>query len=237
LKQKLLEGGFDEREVNETVVELDKRQPQQPPKMGGMPPANLGLQRTPATNTSPQLQQGPQPENKGDSKPLPKDNNMGEKKEGMVRDKKGSGKWIKIGAWIGVVMLILALTLVILQFVLDGGLAKILSGTIILSVFLVFFILLFFLYYFGFYKIGQHVDSGKLRFSSISIVILLLIIMALALVGQMMASDPLGGLSSSQKIIAYSDGGLIFILMIMQLIFSIGLVGIKDKVKYSKADL
>lgn len=213
LKQKLLEGGFDEREVNEAAGELDKQMPSQQPAMNmpGQPSNSVQVKKGIEGN---------------DAKPLPRDG-MATKPE-SAEGKKAPGKWMKIAGWFGIAMLLLIIVTGILEGIIEEGVLINLSESITFSIIaLVIFIFLTFFYYYGFYKMGQSASSGKFRFSSIAVVILLLLILIVGLAAQMT--------EAIQEAMMYVAFGLILILGIMQLIFSLGLIGIGGKVKFAKS--
>jgi hypothetical protein len=225
LKQKLLEGGFSEKDVTEAVDFVE------------------GIKQP--TNTSLGLGSFGQPQ------PIGQVVNSGASLGGFGQQKvinpqnqnekniSRGVSWMKIGGWCGVLLLILGFS-----FSLAGSFfPNVFQNTLVFGIMALILAGLTFFYYFGFVKLGRSCDSKLLRIASIMILTMLIlgIVGAVVLffaVASLTASLINGGSSSGGMMIMilYIIFGLIALLFIVsQILFAIGLIKAGKKVRFAKA--
>jgi len=176
-------------------------------------------------------------------------------------EKKGFN-WIKFGGVCGFIILIYLLEFVVTSFFIDSiqeSLGSIFN--IFMWVFTGIALLCVFFFYRGFYILGKSVDSKLIRFASISMIIVLLALIVIgvggfagvnyqassagSITGEVIGEDFLisedGVLSGSD--VSMSPFVIILIsiialaaafLFVVQIIFSIGLIRVKEKVRFSQ---
>jgi len=173
-------------------------------------------------------------------------------------------KWMKIGGIVGVVLLLINLINFVLDIAgigTDSFFTSISNAGVI--IFLVLLVIIGCLFMFGFFKLGGMTGSKSLRVSSMGIIImtiLLVVVMVGLTVSSSMTtldpsafSDPMtgnavinlnGGASSGGSLFAFPTSFYVWsvvsilfflILIVFGWIFSIGLIMIKDRVRFSGA--
>jgi hypothetical protein len=156
-----------------------------------------------------------------------------------IMGKRGGTKWMKIGGWAGLSLLILG----ILSGVFSSLFPDIFTSSVGVSIVVgVIFLALVFFFYFGFVKLGRHTDSKLLRVGSILTISCFILIPVLLIVANITiipsSTELLEGGTLSLGLFAItlivSIGVLVLLLTLSQLLFSIGLVKIGGKVRFSK---
>ncbi|MBU0466668.1 MAG: hypothetical protein KJ600_02375 [Nanoarchaeota archaeon] len=215
LKKKLLEGGFNENDVDEAIAVVEKKQVVQQPL------------QSPALQTA-KPQQGV---------------NSISQSVGINKAGAGGIKWIKIAGIVGIVLLILNIFLTTLNFAAKSFVNSLLANQIIFLIFLVVFILLFFFYYFGFVKVGKFVGEKFLKLGAWFIIIFMFLCIVLIIVAgivvfpQAVSASVDGSLESFKTvflILGVSSVILWMLVVIGYLLFSIGLIKAGRQVRFAK---
>jgi len=125
----------------------------------------------------------------------------------------------------GIIFLVLGLFSSVIVLLM----AALLSNIIIVIAISLIYVLLFSFYYAGFAKMGRVTESGALRISSIATIIFV------ALFAIVNIAYNLLGESSVSSILGYVVLGMIGLIIIFQLVFSIGLIKASKEIKFAKA--
>ncbi len=240
LKQKLLEGGFEEREINDAIAEINKAGAPTQSSPAQKPIQSQPTQSKPVSQSSmteKPIFQSSQPKPVTSTYTPPKQNPFAQPvfQSSSINNKKGSAHlWAKISGILGIALLVFLtiFSLVVLS----------LQNSLVLLFYFIIIMVFSGLYIFGFYKIGKEKESKLLKFSSLLMVIILALILVIGFV-LYLTGNQLGEALSS--ISGTSAGGLvivlsvlivllIFVFIISKILFSIGLIKLKGEVKLAK---
>ncbi len=264
LKQKLLEGGFEEKGINEAITELNRIESansqtasvQQPPQQKVIPQYNsssANSQVKPLQATSQLAQSSNQPKIsqpvqqpqkpstliQGQQSTQPKtpqvQPSINNPLLSMQSNKRGStGLWAKISGILGIALLIFLLTFSFVVLSLD-------NNTVFLF-YLVIIVIFSCVYLLGFYKIGAHTESKPLKLGALMMIALLVLFLIVFLIITLTGNKFIAVLLS---ISSGSGGGLsitlstatlliLLLFVVSKFLFSMGLIKIHEKIKLSK---
>jgi len=207
LKGELLKGGFNERSVDEAIATLS-------------PISTINL-----------------PSEYSQQKPLAE---------------KGF-KWMKLAAIIGFIFFVLYIGGILYSLLAppkitneiimtpESAASSIMPATgILILIILVFvvYLAMYALYYFGFFKMGKYTESKALKFSGISLmiwpaVVVILAITSYFLLKSLAATLSVGPSYTPLYILGIMWGIFILFYLVVQLLLAIGLIKVRDKVKFA----
>lgn len=156
----------------------------------------------PASGTTPGIQQK-QEVNLGDKKPE-------EKKDGGKIGAGGEGKWMKVGAILGIFILLINLAGIGIYFLASDLMNSLMNNNIIALIVMIVIVLLTSLYHYGFVRVGKRADEKLLVIGSwftivpVIVYLLLFVVAGLMVLPQAMEFFSSGGVDSgggSYKII------------------------------------
>lgn len=232
LKSKLLEGGFAESDVNEAIAVVEQKQKPLPSEMKKIdlfdksqdknympleekPKSFLGIQQ--------------KPEVKLEEKP-------------MMMKSSGQGKWMKIGAILGIILLVIYAAGIVMNFVAKDILNSILQNnltTLIIGVILVF---MGAIYYYAFTKVGKKTDQKLLTlgawFTIVPIVLYVVLGLVAAILVYQQAINFFSGVDDggSYKIIFLVVSILWIVSLLLhligQILMAVGMVKAGKEVKF-----
>lgn len=242
IKHKILGSGYSEQDISEALEELgleDKPIQKSPEKEKTKERVKEEIRENEEDEIREELSK-----EYGNYKPEAENS----ERQTSASEQKGA-KWMKIGGICGLAIMLLFLILAALYLL---GVLDTLSSTtyliIVFSSLLIIFICVL-LFYFGFYKLGKAAESRALKFSSMSIIVVLILFIILILIGSIMSKSIISDYAqnSIETGSLYSlSGGVgpiiilsIFVLVwlffiIVQILFSVGLIKISSQVKFAK---
>lgn len=201
LRQKLLEGGFQERDVSDAINSMS----------AAASPKSVMVNNKPSEN-----------------KPLIK-----KEEKPVVTDSEGKKKikWMKVGAWCGVGLIVFSFIYSLLISFFSESIG---TNLLLLVVMGVISLALSFVYYYGFIQLGNRSQDKLLKISAIiMIVTIFLIPVAMYLLSNAITSlSTDGGSGGGLAIAAMGLVGLL--LLVSQIMFSIGLIKVGKDVRFSK---
>lgn len=182
LKGKLLEGGFLEKDVDEAIATMnpvkavpegkidlfDKSQDDKYPKTG-----DVGSKQTPPAQKLDQFKGMTGIQQKPEVKP-------DEPKKEIIGNGNG-GSWIKIGAILGIVLLLFGIAGIVLSFVAGDFLDSLMSNDLTMMIIGIVLVLMSSIYYYGFVKIGKKTGQKTLSMGSWFIIIPIIIYLVLVI--------------------------------------------------------
>lgn len=241
LKRKLLEGGFQENEIEEAIIaiEVDEKKSAVNSQAGRQnifaQPEEFKPNEDIQSDSSLFSQQPGRPFSQNKESPLIRD----ESSTQMSRRGETSGfKWMKTAGICAIILFIIGLAYGIITTVnpasssllVDNAAVGVLSITIIL--------LLFFFYYFGFVKLGKQAGERILSMGSwitiISVIVSgILIVIVSRIVPAQLTS--VSSLKNTMTIISIIWVVVFLLVLVGQMLFSIGLIKAGRQVKFAKA--
>lgn len=179
LKQKLIEGGFAEADVDEAIMAIGGGQ-RQPEKIDLFDKSKDSLYK-------PRIEDNTQTQFKGiQQKPEVKF----ETRPGTQMNPAVGGKWIKIGAIIGIFILLLGLAAVVLNLAFGGLVEDLLQNGLALSVLSIIVVLMLILYYYALTKVGVKTNQKFLVLGSWFTVISLIAYLVLGVIANLFLHEP-----------------------------------------------
>lgn len=217
LKKKLVEGGFQEKDIDEAIAAMsapmnkpsdkinlfDKSQDNRyrfaKPQDQNMPLGQAQQQRQmPGQQMTPQQKQTSMNEpnkiqpvsvQQGDTSGIQKKQEvqLGDKKPEEKKDQEqvkngNEGKWMKIGAILGIILLLLSLTAVGLNFFASDLMSSLTGNNLTMLIVMIVVVLMTSLYYYAFVRIGKKTGEKLLSIGSWFTIIPVILYLLLAII-------------------------------------------------------
>jgi hypothetical protein len=217
LRQKLFEGGFDQGAVNEAVNFIGTAQIQRPPQQ----PV---ITQTPAANpaeATPKIEEKP-----AVSTAAPSSTATAIQPATNAPAKSGGVKWIKTSGILGIVIVASLIVILVLGMIISDLLS---NSITLIAVSLVLAILISF-YCVGFIKMGKVTNVNSIGFGSMVLMVVTIILTILFILVSLLTLSGILG-----TILVILTGVMLLLLLVGQLIFSIGLIKASQNVRYAKA--